>query len=1271
MILSPATRRTREPARPWPNNHKNKQKSRSRQSKKPANFQKQLDEREPTKYSQATRRNLDGISAEEISNEGPHDVIKPSSLTARNQNTINQLSGTKGRSRTPRTTRKRGTEPQQVPQGVSKPPLATTQPKSDKTVIFTGHQYQSKEDHLLRFVFLNYNGIPLTKIGLADFVQSSKEIRADFLGIAESHLDSRKNHVKHSVLSALQSPLGYSNVNGVFAQSDVDYSSDKKHGGVFQFAAHKLATRVTSCFSDPYGRYTSQTFIGRNNCYLTVITAYRVVEGNAGPFSAYAQQRAMLVTAGRIADPRKALIQDLSEYIQKMQTQGHSILLGIDANEPTSAAKSGIQSLVALCGLLDVHATLFPNQKWASHRRGSVPIDFFFASVDLMPHINRAGILPLDEVFDSDHRPLFIDLDGTNFFRGISVDKTNNRTRSFTTKNAKHTKIIRTVISQEWTTRNLTKRIEIIDKISRKPKTEIRLNRLAEMWEKIDQEIGRVFQEAEKSLHIPAKKMHKWSPALAKSGAVKRYWRTRLAKAEAGHHGSILTRQAATLSLNDDGTTDLNILRQRYDSATRHYAAMINRDVQLREDHLSTLQAQLSVKPDPEIQQELKAIQQIQRTEKMQQLFRHIRSTLKPMRRGIISQVEIPPDLSHALETQPDLKSPVTTSKDEVRNILQRIIRHKRTATEEWTTVINQKTLETSILLFCSQHFQQASSTPFGSGQLFRLLGASGQTPTGESMLSGSWLQSHPEINSRVLRAFIAHLAIPEPLRTTPALDTEISDEEYQSAIQKWSERTTTSPSGRHLGFYKTLKLLPSIQKDMCTMLNIVIRTGLVPTRWTQAVSVLLEKDPGRPSLNRLRIIHLFEADYNLFLKLLWAKRLIARGEEHNQFGEAQQGSRKGRTATNAVILKRLTYDLTRIQRSNLGTFDNDAKSCYDRIVNSLAMLVSKRLGMPDEAIRTHAGVLSSMRYTVKTTFGISELYIQSTPGSFLFGTGQGSGASPAIWLMLSAVLLKTLKDLSPRGMFYMSPDGIQMVHRCSDAFVDDTQNGLTDAHLRQSWSFEQIFKNLTEMAQTWEQLLHCSRGALELNKCSYYILYWTWKKGLPSLTTIAESPSEQELKLSSGNSTATQVITRRDINEPTKTLGVWMCPNGDESAQVTHLRIEANKFASLLRSSRLSKVAAYTAYRTSWIPAVTYSLNTTTMTQREMMQIQLQATAASLQKIGVNKNFPRAVVFGPTSMGGLEFRDLYVEQGAGRILLLLSHLYHNSEVGKMLFKLL
>jgi hypothetical protein len=112
-------------------------------------------------------------------------------------------------------------------------------------------------------------------------------------------------------------------------------------------------------------------------------------------------------------------------------------------------------------------------------------------------------------------------------------------------------------------------------------------------------------------------------------------------------------------------------------------------------------------------------------------------------------------------------------------------------------------------------------------------------------MLEGTWLDHHPEIQNPELRSFIAHIAIPAPLRDAPGIQTEISVEEYQEAIKKWSENTTTSPSGQHLGFYKVLSALPSIQQDMCTMLNIVIRCGLTPSRWCKVVSVLIEKDPG------------------------------------------------------------------------------------------------------------------------------------------------------------------------------------------------------------------------------------------------------------------------------------------------------------------------------------------------------------------------------------------------------------------------------------------
>lgn len=50
------------------------------------------------------------------------------------------------------------------------------------------------------------------------------------------------------------------------------------------------------------------------------------------------------------------------------------------------------------------------------------------------------------------------------------------------------------------------------------------------------------------------------------------------------------------------------------------------------------------------------------------------------------------------------------------------------------------------------------------------------------------------------------------------------------------------------------------------SFLNIAITQGIaIPSRWCHATNVLVEKDPGRPRINRLQIIHLVEADFNFF----------------------------------------------------------------------------------------------------------------------------------------------------------------------------------------------------------------------------------------------------------------------------------------------------------------------------------------------------------------------------------------------------------------------
>jgi hypothetical protein len=182
---------------------------------------------------------------------------------------------------------------------------------------------------------------------------------------------------------------------------------------------------------------------------------------------------------------------------------------------------------------------------------------------------------------------------------------------------------------------------------------------------------------------------------------------------------------------------------------------------------------------------------------------------------------------------------------------------------------------------------------------------------------------------------------------------------------------------------------------------------------------------------------------------------------------------------------------------------------------------------MPAPAVDTHATVLATMKYHLKTQFGISAAYIQSSIDNFLFGTGQGRGASPAIWLLLSTVLLAAHVKVSKRGMLFKSPDNTISIERHSDTYVDNTQNRLNDAFLPRSWSLQELSTTLEKTSQSWEKLLFCSGGALELSKCFYYLLYWKWVDGLPILLTNSEIEEQTTaIRPTTGTPTDAQKVT-------------------------------------------------------------------------------------------------------------------------------------------------
>lgn len=183
-------------------------------------------------------------------------------------------------------------------------------------------------------------------------------------------------------------------------------------------------------------------------------------------------------------------------------------------------------------------------------------------------------------------------------------------------------------------------------------------------------------------------------------------------------------------------------------------------------------------------------------------------------------------------------------------------------------------------------------------------------SPAASAFLWGS-LPDHWNVTGEPsLTTFLASFAISENVLQAPPISTDITTVNVTKGFSKWRETTTTSPFGRHLGHYKALITNPILLRCLTIVLHITLNKGIALAQWCNAVNVMLE-DHGTPNINRLRNIHLFEADYNLpvVLKLLWGSRLVCHAVQLNLLHPCQHGSIPRHTTMDAIMLTQLSTD--------------------------------------------------------------------------------------------------------------------------------------------------------------------------------------------------------------------------------------------------------------------------------------------------------------------------------------------------------------------------
>ena len=98
------------------------------------------------------------------------------------------------------------------------------------------------------------------------------------------------------------------------------------------------------------------------------------------------------------------------------------------------------------------------------------------------------------------------------------------------------------------------------------------------------------------------------------------------------------------------------------------------------------------------------------------------------------------------------------------------------------------------------------------------------------------------------------------------------------------------------------------------------------------------EKLQGFPILNKLRIIQLFEEDFNAVMKIKISRDLMRKYEINFQLGDDMHGGRQHCTERHALLTHKLTFNVSHQQCSKFSVINLDSTKCFDNIFRHISV---------------------------------------------------------------------------------------------------------------------------------------------------------------------------------------------------------------------------------------------------------------------------------------------------------------------------------------------
>ena len=780
-----------------------------------------------------------------------------------------------------------------------------------------------KQPNTTRIETININGFNLDSSGgkLPTIVKHFTDYQVDVMAIQETQTDSTNYQAVSKCLNEInQLSSEKKSPKLTLSSTPVTSTSYYKAGGTALLSAGPIASRRTESGTDWLGRWSWQKFSGKNDTTYTILSCYQVNDKkiDTGTITNASQQVACLRDKGfKDPNPRKQFYIDLDMFVKEhIKTDNDELLLLGDFNECLYEHNSGMQKICSKYNLSDLTYNVCPSTGFATYSRGSKRIDFALGTKRFYDALIQGSYEPFGEHIHSDHRLCYLDFNTVILFGNETLSSTTTDkkiTYQDKTQGCKFLDQLQELVSS----RNLLQRsIDLYESDSSN-------HTLAEQLDKDMVQFTITAQKRTVTKHrapwtlkmIQLKAKVMICQLLLTMDRTKRNLRNQIEKFD---------KQYGPFPDKPTTTIEAQILLQKLKTELKKLSKdLVQQRRQEQNDKIMQLEGSLQL----DDQQRANIIRRIQKAETIKRIFRKI-GRLRKVKSGDLVTLRVPKDQQDnpkSIADEPDKWTDIQEPNEKINRLIQR----------------NRS------------HFGQAENdkTPMFQHPINHTIDYKATTTESELILQGAYQpEDLDEITQQMINGFKAkyHTRLHDRLTLT----------DVKGKYKCWKESTSVSPvSGLHLGIWKTIfcdhlystestaagtpgpnkikydMIQTQLQTIWMNLINYALKWSYSYDRWKNIVTRMIQKKAGDNRIHRLRVIHLYEADYNLICGVFWRK-LLYQAEDNQLINDCTYGGRPNRNAHMPPFMDNMMNEISRLSRKHLIKFDNDATSCYDPYPN-------------------------------------------------------------------------------------------------------------------------------------------------------------------------------------------------------------------------------------------------------------------------------------------------------------------------------------------------